>query len=54
VRAHPQLKALPIVLVTSLDSPGDVAEGAAAGANEYIVKGRFDQRRLLETVARLI
>ena len=54
VRAHAKLGQLPVVLVTSLDRPDDVAQGADAGANEYIVKGRFDQRTLLETVSRLL
>jgi CheY-like chemotaxis protein len=42
------------VLVTSLGRPEDLAEGAAVGADEYIVKGRFEQRQLLEAVARLL
>lgn len=54
IRAHAKLKALPVILVTSLDRPADVTRGSAVGANEYIVKGRFDQRKLLEAVARLI
>ncbi|MDI1446057.1 response regulator [Polyangium sp. 6x1] len=54
IRAHPKLKSLPVILVTSLDRPADLAQGSAAGADEYIVKGRFDQRKLLEAVARLI
>ncbi|MDI1437353.1 hybrid sensor histidine kinase/response regulator [Polyangium sorediatum] len=54
IRAHPKLKSLPVILVTSLDRPMDLAQGSAAGADEYIIKGRFDQRKLLEAVARLI
>jgi CheY-like chemotaxis protein len=52
IRADPRLKALPVVLVTSLDRREDIAAGAAVGANEYIVKGTMDQSRILETVAR--
>lgn len=54
IRATSRLSHLPVILVTSLDRPEDVAEGARAGANEYIVKGRFDQKALLEAVSRLI
>lgn len=54
IRAHTKLKALPVILVTSLDRPADIAKGSAVGADEYIVKGRFDQRKLLEAVARLL
>lgn len=54
VRAHATLARLPIILVTSLDRPEDLAEGARAGADEYIVKGQFDQEALLEAVSRLL
>ncbi len=54
IRADARLRTLPVILVTSLDRPADLARGAAAGADEYIVKGSFDQRRLLEAVARLL
>ncbi|WP_437752408.1 hybrid sensor histidine kinase/response regulator [Sorangium sp. So ce1389] len=54
IRAHPRHKSLPVILVTSLDRPADVAQGSAAGADEYIVKGRFDQQKLLDAVARLL
>jgi two-component system chemotaxis sensor kinase CheA len=54
IRADAKLKNLPIVLVTSLDRREDIAAGAAAGANEYIVKGMMDQSRILEAVARLV
>jgi len=54
IRATPALAKLPIILVTSLDQPEDIQEGARAGANEYIIKGQFDQKALLEAVSRLI
>jgi two-component system chemotaxis sensor kinase CheA len=54
VRADARLSQLPIVLVTSLDRPEDVAMGAKAGADEYIIKGQFDQGALLEAVSRLL
>jgi len=54
VRATPVLARLPVILVTSLDQPEDVQEGARAGADEYIVKGQFDQKALLEAVSRLL
>ena len=40
--------------MTSLDAPEHVERGAAAGADAYIVKGRFDQNDLLQTVGRLL
>jgi two-component system chemotaxis sensor kinase CheA len=54
IRTSSRFANLPVILVTSLDRPEDVAEGARAGANEYIVKGRFDQKALLEAVSRLL
>ena len=45
---------MPVVLVTSLDSPQDRLHGMEAGADAYIVKSTFDQRELLNTIERLI
>ncbi len=45
---------MPVVLVTSLDSPQDKLHGMEAGADAYIVKSTFDQRELLNTIERLI
>jgi two-component system chemotaxis sensor kinase CheA len=45
---------VPMILVTSLDSPQDRLHGMEAGADAYIVKSTFDQRELLETIDRLI
>lgn len=45
---------VPVVLVTSLDSPKDRLQGMEAGADAYIVKSTFDQRELLNTIERLI
>jgi two-component system, chemotaxis family, sensor kinase CheA len=54
IRQDERWRHLPVVLVTSLDSPEQVERGAAAGADAYIVKGRFDQNDLLQTVGRLL
>jgi two-component system chemotaxis sensor kinase CheA len=45
---------VPVILVTSLDSPEDKARGIEVGADAYIVKGGFDQDKLLETIKQLI
>jgi two-component system chemotaxis sensor kinase CheA len=54
VRQEERWRHLPIVLVTSLDSPEHIERGAAAGADAYIVKGRFDQGDLLQAIGRLV
>ena len=54
IRQHQEYDDLPIVLVTTLDSDADRKRGADAGANAYIIKGRFNQEALLEALERLI
>lgn len=54
IRNHGEYDELPIILVTTLSSDRDRKRGADAGANAYIVKGKFNQEALLETLQRLI
>jgi two-component system chemotaxis sensor kinase CheA len=53
IRADPRLQDLPVVLVTSRDSRADHERGVQVGADAYIVKGGFDQNRLIDTIRRL-
>ena len=54
IRADKKYAELPIILVTSLASEEDQRRGLEAGANAYISKPSFDQRVLLDCLARLI
>lgn len=54
IRAEKKLSAMPVVLVTALESREDRERGIDAGANAYIVKSSFDQSNLLEVIRRLI
>jgi two-component system, chemotaxis family, sensor kinase CheA len=54
IRAHATCSTLPVVIVTSLGEDGDRRRGVDAGADAYMVKNRFDQHDLLETVHRLV
>jgi two-component system chemotaxis sensor kinase CheA len=54
IRADSALSALPVVLVTSLESREHREKGVDAGANAYIVKSSFDQSNLLATLRRLL
>jgi two-component system chemotaxis sensor kinase CheA len=54
IRQHSEYQDLPIILVTTLDSEADQQRGAEAGANAYIIKGKFNQVFLLETISRLV
>ncbi|MDH4100375.1 MAG: hybrid sensor histidine kinase/response regulator [Nitrospirota bacterium] len=54
VRADDRLKEIPVIVMSSLDSPDTKRQGMDAGADAYIVKKEFDQQDLLDTVKRLI
>ncbi len=54
VRSSKRFRDLPVVLVTALASDRDRARGVEVGADAYLPKSAFDQRALLEAVARLL
>jgi two-component system chemotaxis sensor kinase CheA len=54
IRANADRASLPVVVVTSRTGEEDRQRGLDAGADAYIVKDRFDQKALLETVDRLL
>ena len=54
IRSSDRFQDLPVILVTSLDSAEAKAAGAAAGADEYIVKGTFEQQALLDVISRYL
>ena len=54
IRQDSRLNNLPIIIVSSRDSAEDRRKGMEAGAQAYIVKGQFEQNKLLETITRLI
>jgi len=54
VRRSPDLKDLPIVMVTSIADPAQRAAAMQAGADDYIVKGHFEQGAFLACVSRLV
>lgn len=53
VRSLPQFQHLPIIMVTSQDSPFDHVKGHLAGATGYLTKP-FDAEQLRETVRKFI
>lgn len=53
IRADDRWSNLPVILVTGLERPEQRERGLAAGADEYIVKGSFEQSNLLEAIRRL-
>jgi two-component system chemotaxis sensor kinase CheA len=54
IRSEPRTAALPIVLVTALESREDKKKGIEVGANAYVLKSTFDQSNLIDIVGRLL
>ncbi len=54
IRSSEQLGAVPVVLVTALESIEHRTRGLELGADAYIGKSSFDQQSLLETVEQLL
>jgi len=54
IRASAARSSLPVIIVTSRGSDDDRRQGAAAGADAYMVKQSFDQQALLATVEHLV
>jgi two-component system chemotaxis sensor kinase CheA len=54
VRRDPALRDLPAILVTSRESREDRQRGLDAGAQDYVVKGDFDQGRLIRRIRELL
>lgn len=54
IRGHDKFQVMPVILVTSLESPEDRQRGLSAGANAYIVKRGFNQEELLKTIQRFV
>ena len=54
IRAEASVARLPVILMTSRGDPEDVARGLDLGADAYLTKQSFDQRRLLETIGQLL
>ena len=53
-RADPALHDIPAILVSSRDTGHDKQRGLDAGARAYVVKGEFDQHKLLSTIRTLL
>jgi two-component system chemotaxis sensor kinase CheA len=54
IRGDARFRALPTILVTSLDAADDRAAGLEAGADAYLVKREVERGRLLELVQQLL
>ncbi len=54
IKADAALKSLPVILVSSLEAREDRERGLALGADAYVVKRKFDQKELLETIGQFL
>jgi two-component system chemotaxis sensor kinase CheA len=54
VKNDAALKSLPVILVSSLEAREDRERGLALGADAYVVKRKFDQKELLETIGQFL
>jgi two-component system, chemotaxis family, sensor kinase CheA len=54
IKSDQALKSVPIILVTSLEAREDRERGLALGADAYVVKRKFDQKELLETIGQIL
>jgi len=53
IKADPEFRDLPAILVSSRSAPEDIQRGLDAGASDYFTKGEFDQGKLLERIREL-
>lgn len=54
IKGDQALKMVPVILVTSLEAREDRERGLALGADAYVVKRKFDQKELLETIGQIL
>lgn len=54
IRKSEELKDIPVIMVTSRNRDDDRKRGIEVGANAYVIKGTFDQQKLLNTIERLV
>jgi two-component system, chemotaxis family, sensor kinase CheA len=54
LKADPGLRGIPVIIVSSLERAEDQERGLALGADACVVKRKFDQTELLETIREMI
>jgi two-component system chemotaxis sensor kinase CheA len=54
IKSSTQYQSIPVILLTSLGKPEQREAGLRAGADAYLIKSRFDQGELLQTIQSVI
>ncbi|HEX4346898.1 MAG TPA: response regulator, partial [Vicinamibacterales bacterium] len=54
MKSDPRLSSIPVIVVSSVENPEQQARGMTLGADAYVVKRKFDQHELLETIRQIV
>jgi two-component system chemotaxis sensor kinase CheA len=54
MKSDKKLARIPVIMLTSVETPEDQEKGLALGADAYIVKRKFDQGELLDTIRQIL
>ena len=54
LKADSRLARIPVIVISSIESPEDRERGLLLGADAYVVKRKFDQTQLLEAIRQMI
>ena len=54
IKKHPKFSKIPVIMVTSLEKDEDREKGLRLGANAYVLKQKFDQGDLLQTIKQVV
>lgn len=54
IKKDPSIANIPIIMVTSMESDKDRERGLSLGADAYVIKQKFDQKDLLDTIEQML
>lgn len=54
MKSDKKLARIPVIMLTSVETPEEQEKGLALGADAYIVKRKFDQGELLDTIRQIL
>jgi two-component system chemotaxis sensor kinase CheA len=54
LKADPRLSDIPVIIISSVERPEDQQRGLVLGADAYVVKRKFDEQELLETIRQIL
>lgn len=54
LKADPRLSDIPVIIISSVERPEDQQRGLFLGADAYVVKRKFDEQELLETIRQIL